>query len=138
MPFYVLAFTSYPFSYDQYENPSILISNDGLRFYEEQKGMNPLVPPPAFDHNDDPDLLYSQGNWYLVYLETLRPSKQRLILLESENRIDWKKSILSTYDFVNSSGHPFIVSPSLIEDNGKKYLFYVNRSVSPYRIEYYE
>ena len=41
---YALAFTPYPFSYDQYENPSILISQNGLRFQEEQKGLNPLSP----------------------------------------------------------------------------------------------
>jgi len=133
---YALAFTPYPFSYDQYENPSILISQNGLRFQEEQKGLNPLSPPPPIDHNDDPDLFYENGSWYLIYLETVRPSHQRLVLLQSTDRIRWESSTLATYHL--EGGDPLIVSPSLIRHGDTIYLFYVNRSVSPYRIEYLE
>ncbi|MCX7787879.1 MAG: hypothetical protein N2442_09300 [Spirochaetes bacterium] len=135
-PFYVLAFTPYPFSYDEFENPSILISTDGIRFSEETEGINPLVPPPAIDHNDDPDLTYLNGRWYLVYLETLRPYRQNLVLLSSIDRIHWESSILISYQFTQEPKDPLIVSPSLLWDQSTWYLFYVNRSVTPYRIEY--
>lgn len=135
-PLYVLAFTPYPFSYDQYENPSILISQNGIRFQEEQKGLNPLSPPPPIDHNDDPDLFYENGSWYLIYLETVRPSYQQLVLLQSPDRLRWGRSNLATYHL--EGGDPLIVSPSLIRHGNTISLFYVNRSVSPYRIEYLE
>jgi hypothetical protein len=55
---FVLTFLPYPFAVDSFENPSIVISNDGLRFREERRGINPLVPTPETDHNDDPDILF--------------------------------------------------------------------------------
>ena len=70
---YLMAFTPYPFTNDRFENPSVVISDDGLRFREERRGLNPLAPTPGTDHNDDPDILCAEGHYDLVYLETRRP-----------------------------------------------------------------
>ncbi|AEJ19607.1 hypothetical protein [Gracilinema caldarium] len=133
---FILAFTPYPFSIDKYENPCLVISYDGLHFFEEQKGINPIVPPPFYDHNDDPDLYYKNGKWYILYLETLRPNAQNLVLLESFDRITWTSRIIYSANLKNPNDF-FMLSPSFIAQNDTiNKIFFVNRSVSPYRIEY--
>jgi len=133
-PAYVLACTPYPFSMDQFENPSILVSKDGLRFSEERKGLNPLEPAPAIDHNDDPDIHYADGRWTILYLETMRPKAQNLVLLESTDRVTWSKRVAYTVDLTQKKD--FILSPSYIERDGRKYLCMVFSSAEPYRVEY--
>jgi len=130
---FVLAFTPYPFSADAFENPSVLISDDGLRFREERKGMNPLVPAPANDHNDDPDLSFIQGSYDLIYLETLR---QNLMLLRSPDRVHWTKETIASYPLEGVGAGPFIVSPALAARGNELYLYYVDASAEPYRIEF--
>ena len=135
-PRFVLAFTPYTDTDDRVENPSVVISDDGLNFREEKPGLNPLVPAPEKDHNDDPDLFYSNGKYGLLYLETMRPEKQSLILLESTDRIHWEKHIIHEERLDQGSGC-FMLSPKYIEKDGLSYLFYVNRDASAgYRIEY--
>ena len=133
---YALVMTPYPYDIDRYENPSILVAPDGLRFREERKGINPLVPPPERDHNDDPDLSYRNGEYQILYLETLRPERQNLVLLRSEDRLTWRPSNAATFELTGANRHPFIVSPALAEREGLLYLYYVDRSSDPNRIEY--
>jgi hypothetical protein len=135
---FVLAFTPYPFSADRYENPSVLVSEDGLRFSEERRGLNPLAPAPSTDHNDDPDLFFRDGEYGILYLETLRPARQDLVLLRSRDRLSWKRSVAASFDLRGADSGPFILSPALAERGGELYLFYVNMSASPYRIEYFK
>ena len=135
-PRFVLAFTPYTDTDDRVENPSIVVSDDGLNFREEKPGLNPLVPAPEKDHNDDPDLFYSNGKYCILYLETMRPEKQSLILLESTDRIHWEKQVIHEERLDQSSGC-FMLSPKYIEKDGLSYLFYVNRDATGgYRIEY--
>ena len=135
-PRFVLAFTPYTDTDDRVENPSVVVSDDGLNFREEKEGLNPLVPAPEKDHNDDPDLFYSNGKYGILYLETMRPEKQSLVLLESTDRIHWEKRIIHEEHLDQGSGC-FMLSPKYIEKDGLSYLFYVNRDGSGgYRIEY--
>jgi hypothetical protein len=125
-PQFMLAFTPYPFSMDIFENPSILISNDGLRFFEETPGVNPLVSAPSFDHNNDPELFFYNESFNILYLETLRPKKQNLVLLTSGDRKTWNSRILHTDFFDKPVSDPFILSPSFIRDSHDAcFLFYV-------------
>ena len=133
---YLLAFTPYPFTNEIFENPSVAISRDGMRFHEERTGLNPLAPAPTIDHNDDPDVLRVDGVYNLVYLETLRPQAQNLVLLQSRDRLQWSRRTLLRYDLTGPRPDPFIVSPSLVADDGMLRLFYVNTSRQPHRIEY--
>jgi hypothetical protein len=133
---FVLAMTPYPFADGKYENPCILVSADGLRFVEELRGLNPLVRPPPLDHNDDPDLLFAEGHYYIFYLETQRPLRQDLKLLRSTDRVTWTSATIASYDFTVASPDPFIVSPSLVAKDRSFFLYYVNISVEPNRIEY--
>ena len=135
-PRFVLSFTPYTDTDDRVENPSVVISDDGLHFHEEVPGLNPLVPAPEKDHNDDPDLFYAGGKYCILYLETMRPEKQSLILLESADRIHWEKRVLHVEDLTRGS-NCFMLSPTYVEKDGVAYLFYVNRDAEGgYQIEY--
>lgn len=111
---YVLAYTPYPYSNGVFENPSIAVGPDGLSFDEPAPGVNPLVPTPATDHNDDPDLRIdpATGEYALVYLETRRPELQLLVELRSRDLITWTSKTAITYDL--EAGAPFIVSPAVL------------------------
>ena len=135
-PRFVLAFTPYTDTDDRVENPSILVSDDGLNFREEKPGLNPLVPAPEKDHNDDPDLFFSNGKYGILYLETMRPEKQSLILLESTDRLRWEKRVIHE-EHLDRGSCCFMLSPKYIEKDGLSYLFYVNRDATGgYQIEY--
>lgn len=135
---YVLAMTPYPYSIDEFENPSVLVSADGLRFREEARGTNPAAPKPAMDHNDDPDLSIIDGRYILYYLETMRPDRQNLVMLESADRRSWIRRAAFEYELGGKNPDPLIVSPALVEMNGSFRLFYVNASADPCRVEYLE
>lgn len=134
-PVFVMAFTPYPFSVDAYENPSIVVSDDGLHFRVEDKTVNPIVSQPFKDHNDDPDMFFRDGKWKILYLETLRPETQNIRLLQSENRKDWTNTILKSTD-LQGGRDPFVLSPACISDDSKTFIFYVNMNYQGHRIEY--
>jgi hypothetical protein len=87
---------------------------------------SPLVPAPAYDHNNDPDLRRDPrtGEYEILYLETLRPDRQILVALRSRDLVAWTRRDAVTYDF-HQPGQPFMVSPAAIDEAGKTYLFYV-------------
>ena len=135
-PRFVLAFTPYTDTDDRVENPSIVVSDDGIHFREEVQGLNPLATAPEKDHNDDPDLFLYNGKYGILYLETMRPEKQTLYLLGSQDRIHWEKRILHQENLADGSGC-FMLSPKYLEKDGLSWLFYVNRDAAGgYRIEY--
>lgn len=127
-PKYVLAFTPYPNTNDKFENPSIVISDNGIRFYEEKNGLNPLAPTPAKDHNDDPDLSFKDGIYSMLYLETVRPDYQNLMLLTSKNRVDWNKQIFR-HEKLQSANDMFMLSPAVVYSKNECFLFYVQKNL---------
>lgn len=127
-PKYVLAFTPYPNTNDRFENPSIAVSYDGIHFREEKEGINPLVPVPERDHNDDPDLSFHNGIYSMLYLETVRPEHQNLMLLTSKDRISWNKEILR-HETLDGRNDLFMLSPALIYSNEKCFLFFVEKNL---------
>jgi hypothetical protein len=126
VPHLTLVMTPYPFSDRRLENPSLLVSDDGMAFTAAPGAPAPLVPPPVRDHNDDPDLRRDPrtGDYEILYLESLRPERQTLVALRSTDRRTWSRRDAIVYDLAH--GAPFIVSPAAIDDGGKTYLFYAD------------
>lgn len=126
VPHLTMAMTPYPFSDDQFENPSLLASQDGMVFTAPAGVPAPLVARPPYDHNDDPDLRRDPrtGEYELLYLETLRPDKQTLVALRSTDLIAWTRRDAAVYDL--KGGAQFMVSPAAIDEAGKTYLFYAD------------
>jgi len=119
----VMAFTPYPYSDDDFENPSVVVSADGVELVEPRA--NPLAEKPAIDHNNDPDLHVdpATGEYELLYLETLRPDAQNLVSLRSRDLIGWTREVAIAWDL--SAGAPFVVSPAAIVHGGVTSLFVV-------------
>ena len=130
----VMAMTPYPFSNGRLENPSVLVSGDGMRFAPPAGLTNPLVPAPPTDHNNDPDLRRDPrtGGYELLYLESLRPATQVLVALRSPDLVHWQRTDAIVYDLAH--GAPFIVSPAAIDHGGKTYLFYVETEARALRV----
>jgi len=126
----IMAMTPYPYSDARKENPSLLIGADGTGFNELSDATNPVVPPPAIDHNDDPDLRVDPrtGEYEMFYLETMRPDKQTLVSLRSTDLLTWTRHDAVVYDF--HAGAPFIVSPTAIDVDGVTHLFWVDTGSS--------
>ena len=121
---YVLAFTPYPYTDDRFENPCVVLSDDGIRFYEEREGMNPLAPPPEKDHNDDPDVSLHDGVYSLLYLETVRPDYQNVIVLQSRDRLNWERKLLYHQE-LGENGGDLILSPAAVWDGETCHCFFV-------------
>ncbi|MCR5081757.1 MAG: hypothetical protein K6B17_10470 [Treponema sp.] len=128
-PKYVLAFTPYPNTNDKFENPSIAVSDNGLHFHEEKESLNPLVPAPEKDHNDDPDLTFHNGTYQILYLETVRPDYQNLMLLTSKDRSNWNKEVLH-HEALNGKKDGFMLSPALVYSENDCFLFAVKKDLS--------
>lgn len=135
--YFYLVMTPYPWSDNRYENPSLLVSHNGINFYEPVAGLNPLAPQPPYDHNNDPDLIFNPltESFNIFYLETMRPDSQNTILLSSPDGIHWDKKTAVHYDL--TKGDPFILSPAVIFVGSHFYMFYVKaRSTSKTEINY--
>ena len=130
----LLAFTPYRYTNGRYENPSIAISSDGMHFSEPAPGVNPLVPAPPTDHNDDPDLHVDPvtGEYVMLYLDTERPAFQRLNALRSHDLVTWELSTVHEYDL--ATGAPFVVSPAAVVQGTSTTIFDVHLA-SPHYLE---
>jgi len=128
----VMAMTPYPFSEERLENPSIVVSPDGMSFSEPPSLKNPLVPAPPFDHNNDPDIRFDAAahEYELVYLETEAPVQQTVVSLRSADLVTWRRTDLIRYDL--SHGEDFIVSPAVVFDGKTTHMFYVNLSTKSF------
>ncbi len=131
---FLMAMTPYARTRGELENPSLLVSEDGLRFLEGPTD-NPIVGPPPVDHNNDPDLVFDEerGVHRILYLETLRPETQHLIALESRDLVEWTSEKVLTYALAEE---PFMVSPAVVREGQGARLYYVNSSVPGHAVEY--
>jgi hypothetical protein len=121
---YVLAFTPYPHTDDRFENPCVAVSDDGIRFREEKAGLNPLAPAPEKDHNDDPDISLHGGVYSLVYLETVRPDYQNVVVLQSRDRLAWERKVLYRQELAGESGR-LLLSPAVVWEGERCRCFFV-------------
>jgi hypothetical protein len=131
----LMAMTPYPYSDDRIENPSLLASRNGMVFREIEGIVNPLVPPPPIDHNDDPDLRWDAvaGEYELLYLESEAPMKQTVVSLRSTDLVTWVRHDAIVFDL--ERGDPFIVSPTAVYDGTVTHMFYVNLMTGGFQIQ---
>lgn len=125
---YWMAYTSYPYSMEKYENPCIAVSNDGINWITPGKLKNPVAPPPEDveegGHFSDTDILYDNNklDMYYVYNKegVLGPSKfYRSISTDGTN---WTKPQLIYKCTGPISGY----SPAIIKDNNIFKMWYIS------------
>jgi hypothetical protein len=121
---YWMAMTPYPYENNRRENPSIVVSNDGSAWQIPPGLTEPIVPPPACDHNSDPDLVYrpDTDELYLFYTEQRRSqycgalNENHLRLLTSRDGVHWSSpQTVIRWDLGRA---PLYLSPSVVYRSG--------------------
>ncbi len=126
---YWMAVTPYPHMKEEYENPSILVSHDGLRWSVPDGASNPLVPRPERGFNADPDMIYRHDldELWIYFLETHRDEDHHLKLIRSPDGRSWSGSvILSTIPYQE------IRSPAVAHDGARFRMWSVNVTRGPW------
>jgi len=89
---YWMVMTPYPFGNDRYENPSIVVSNDGKTWKVPEGLKNPLITSPVNGYNSDTDMIYNaeKDELWIYFLRYLSDEKiVKLGLMRSSNGINW-------------------------------------------------
>jgi hypothetical protein len=91
---YWMAMTPLPYSHQDYENPSIVASNDNLSWDVPPGLTNPLIfkPPSWGSYNADPELVYNDDTnelwlYFLRYWNDIGQNK--LGLMKSSDGVNW-------------------------------------------------
>lgn len=131
------AWTPYPDTNDDYENPCIYVSSDGMTWEEPAGVSNPLVYTP-FDpttHHSDPHLQYDPdtGTLWLMFRESgaLNADPQRFVAFSSPDGVTWTRSDVPP---VWGLEHAHQVCPVLVRaKRGDWWLWSVDGSLLVYR-----
>ncbi|MDD5360690.1 MAG: T9SS type A sorting domain-containing protein [Ignavibacteria bacterium] len=133
---YIMVFTPFPFSTDDFENPSVLESNDGVEFTEIPGSKKPLIdmphPPAGFSraYNNDPDVYYENGKYYMVYNETFAVKNTffqnvKMVMYDSNFCNPDSSTVLAEPNYSRLT-----FAPSLIKSSNKYYIFFVTRTAT--------
>jgi len=92
---YWMAFTPYPGSDSQYENPSVVASNDLQTWVAP--AINPLVQKPsgASNYNADPHLFMSADNavMYLAFRERIIGGNNNVKMMHTSDGVNWTQPV---------------------------------------------
>jgi len=121
---YWMAMTPYPFDTDTYENPSIVVSDDGRSWSVPDGLENPIVPRPDCDHNSDSDIAYNPrtDDLYVYYTEQSRADRcpgengNSIRLVTSADGINW--SAPQTVMNWDLDTDPLYLSPAVVYVDG--------------------
>ena len=122
---YWMAYTPYPYSNDDYENPSIAASNDGINWITPQGLANPIDKPSgdllaARYHMSDTELVMANGTLECWYRFNKNGGTEQLLRKTSTDGINWseREVVLDLTGSIN-----FSLSPAVYED-GKYRLWF--------------
>lgn len=118
---YWMANTPMPNRDERYENPSVIVSHDGITWETPDGLINPIVPAPVNtnDHNSDTDMVFYANQLWLYYRETMRsaePREQRIKLTKSSDGVNWSTPVEV---LLNNQGiSDALLSPTVIHKDG--------------------
>lgn len=117
---YWMAITPYANTNDNYENPSIYASNDGVEWITPFGLTNPVVPfPGGTYYNADTNLFFENGKLYLTWVEVV--DSININMIESNDGITWTNKTTITTQDVDAIYNSI---PSIIKVDGVYYLYY--------------
>jgi hypothetical protein len=120
---YLMVMEPYPFADDRFENPSLVCSNDGVRWSVPAGVENPLVPIPAAGWNSDADLLNDRYERLLLYYRyNSGEGETTLFSKHTEDGICWSEP--ESLFTVPVSGS--FASPAFTRQDGFINMFYVD------------
>jgi hypothetical protein len=119
---YWMVMTPYPNSNDAYENPSILVSNDGSSWAVPSGLNNPIDPQPTAGHNADTDIVYNSiaDQIWVYYIECGAGTtylKRRI----SSNGTNWN----AEEDIFNLPDYQ-LISPAIVKIDSTYHMWYVD------------
>jgi len=123
---YWMAMTPSPYLDESYENPSILVSSDGLTWVEPTGITNPIVDLPSAGHNADPDILLVGDTLMVYYSETTGDTPDDHVyinVLTSTNGITWTAPVTTLSFSIGTGG--YALSPAVLYEGGTFYMWYV-------------
>ncbi len=134
---YWMAYTPFPDSAPEYENPSIVVSNDGINWSVPAGLTNPVVEPfdSGFDPNNyyhsDSDLILSPDGltMYLCWRNHYGWNAEYFSVMTSTDGINWTEPVYPF--FTLSTDGERILSPALIYNGSEYELYTVNSKSSP-------
>jgi hypothetical protein len=119
-----MGFTPYPNTNNDYENPSVVASNDKETWVVPDGLTNPVVPfPGGSDFNNDVDMVLDGGTMYLFWqLSTNNSSDTEIYYKTSVDGVTWSEST-----HIELPGFPVeFKSPAFIKETNGWMLFYAN------------
>jgi hypothetical protein len=130
-----MAMTPYPYDTNTYENPSIVVSEDGLTWSTPEGLINPIVPEPPCDHNNDADMVYNPltDELDLYYVELMRPdhcggarNENNIRLVTSPDGLTWSapRTVMSW----PGDSSPLYLSPSVVCADGQFKMWIANNT----------
>lgn len=125
---WIMAFTPYSFGGDRYENPSIVVSDDGINWYVPTGLTNPIVSTTLAGviHLSDVDLFSNGTELELWYRESHKTNKQsRILRMKSTNTVNWSNPEV-IFDYGGGYGYG---ASSVVYKDGVYELYY-NRFMS--------
>lgn len=128
---YWMAMTPYANSDVSRENPSIVVSSDGVTWTVPAGLTNPIDPrPDAPGYNADTDLLLAQDNkLYCYYMDNDGSTQNRILCKSSADGVTWGDEVeLFTAAFTGA------VSPAVIWDGSQYVMWYIDASATPYTL----
>ena len=115
---YWMGMTPYPNSNDDWENPSLLVSNDNTTWTVPPGVTNPLAPEPD-GHNDDVDMLLVGGEMVMYWVETNNDGFSYITRLASTDGVDWgQPQVVLTIP-------NYVMSPAIVHEDGTWTMWYV-------------
>ncbi len=132
---YWMVFTPYPNGNDQYENPSILVSQTDSKWSTPKGLKNPVVSGlnQKGCHLSDPHLLFNEGanQMELWYRATYFDKEDRIIKLTSKDGVNWS----APQNMISFYGEKECLSPAIMFENNTYKMWYVNEKL---KCEYIE
>lgn len=122
---YWMAFTPYPNTNDDYENPSVVASNDKETWVVPDGLTNPIVPFPGGElFNNDCDMVLVGSTMYLFYQEASNlVSDTEIYYKTSSDGITWSAA---THIDVGAAFPESFKSPAFIKTNDGWEMFFAN------------
>lgn len=119
---YWMAMTPYPSSNADYENPSIIVSNDGDTWVVPDGVTNPLETPVT-GHYSDCDIFMNTDNLLYIMFRWTDNTDDIIYVINSSNGVTWsEKQSIMTFSVATEQ----CLSPSMVIENGLYKVYFVD------------
>lgn len=125
---YWMAMTPLPGSNSDFENPSIVASNDGLSWEVPPGLTNPVEPAPATGYNSDTELVREGDTLHMIFRYEDTASTNYFYLRSSTDGVNWSEKVEI---YRSGTATEYAVSPGIVWDDEQYAMYYVDISTSP-------